>query len=86
MNLKYFLIVSVFFTFYNSPTFAEKTHGIAMHGKPKYEEGFTHLDYVNPNAPKGGVVRFGAYGAFDNLNRVAFKAVSYTHLTLPTKA
>jgi microcin C transport system substrate-binding protein len=73
MNLKYFLIVSVFFTFYNSATFAEKTHGIAMHGKPKYEEGFTHLDYVNPNAPKGGVVRFGAYGAFDNLNRVAFK-------------
>ena len=58
MNLKYFLIVSVFFTFYNSPTFAEKTHGIAMHGKPKYEEGFTHLDYVNSNAPKGGVVRF----------------------------
>ena len=73
MNLKYFLIVSVFFTFYNSSSFAEKTHGIAMHGKPKYEEGFTHLDYVNPDAPKGGVVRFGAYGAFDNLNRVAFK-------------
>ena len=73
MNLKYFLIVSVFFTFYNSSTVAEKTHGIAMHGKPKYEEDFTHLDYVNPNAPKGGVVRFGAYGAFDNLNRVAFK-------------
>ena len=44
-----------------------------MHGKPKYEEGFTHLDYVNPDAPKGGTVRFGAYGAFDNLNRVAFK-------------
>ena len=44
-----------------------------MHGKPKYEENFTHLDYVNPNAPKVGVVRFGSYGAFDNLNRVAFK-------------
>ena len=73
MNLKYFLIVSIFFTFCNSSSFAEKTHGIAMHGKPKYEEGFTHLDYVNPNAAKGGVVRFGAYGAFDNLNRVAFK-------------
>ena len=73
MNLKYFLIVSLFFTFYNSVSFAEKAHGIAMHGNPKYEEGFTYLDYVNPNAPKGGVVRFGSYGTFDNLNRVAFK-------------
>ncbi len=73
MNLKYLLIVSLFITFFNSSSFAEKTHGISMHGKPKYEDGFSHLDYVNSNAPKGGVVRFGAYGAFDNLNRVAFK-------------
>ena len=55
MNLKYFLIVSVLFAFYNSTTFAAKTHGIAMHGKTKYEEGFSHLDYVNPNAPKGAL-------------------------------
>ena len=52
---------------------AEKVHGIAMHGTPKYSSNFTHLDYVNPNAPKGGVVKFGSYGSFDNLNRVAFK-------------
>ena len=52
---------------------ANKVHGIAMHGVPKYENNFTHLDYVNPNAPKGGEVKFGSYGSFDNLNRVAFK-------------
>ena len=52
---------------------ANKVHGIAMHGVPKYESNFTHLDYVNPNAPKGGEVKFGSYGSFDNLNRVAFK-------------
>ncbi len=52
---------------------ANKVHGIAMHGEPKYESSFRHLDYVNPNAPKGGVVKFGSYGSFDNLNRVAFK-------------
>ena len=52
---------------------AEKVHGIAMHGTPKYGNNFTHLDYVNPNAPKGGTVKFGSYGSFDNLNRVAFK-------------
>ena len=67
------LLISIFLIFFSTSSFAEKTHGIAMHGKPKYEEGFTHLDYVNPDAPKGGTVRFGAYGAFDNLNRVAFK-------------
>ena len=67
------LLISIFFIFFSTSSFAEKSHGIAMHGKPKYEEGFTHLDYVNPDAPKGGTVRFGAYGAFDNLNRVAFK-------------
>ena len=44
-----------------------------MHGQPKYDENFLHLDYVNSNAPKGGIIKFGSYGAFDNLNRVAFK-------------
>ena len=73
MNHRHLLIVTLFITFFTSASFAEKTHGIAMHGKPKYEESFTHLDYVNPDAPKGGVVRFGSYGSFDNLNRVAFK-------------
>ena len=73
MNHRHLLIITLFITFFTSASFAEKTHGIAMHGKPKYEESFTHLDYVNPDAPKGGVVRFGSYGSFDNLNRVAFK-------------
>ena len=44
-----------------------------MHGAPKYPKNFTHLDYVNPDAPKGGTIKFGSYGSFDNLNRVAFK-------------
>jgi len=73
MNLKYLIIITIFLSFLNSNSFAEKTHGIAMHGEPKYEGNFKNLDYVNPNAPKGGVVKFGSYGSFDNLNRVAFK-------------
>ena len=40
-------------------TYAEKMHGLAMHGIPKYEKNFTHLVYVNPDAPKGGALRFG---------------------------
>ncbi len=57
----------------NKHAYSEKVHGIAMHGIPKYASDFENLDYVNPNAPKGGTVKFGSYGSFDNLNRVAFK-------------
>jgi microcin C transport system substrate-binding protein len=60
-------------TSFNNHAYSEKVHGIAMHGIPKYVSDFENLDYVNPNAPKGGTVKFGSYGSFDNLNRVAFK-------------
>lgn len=42
--------------------------GIAMHGDPKYPADFKHFDYVNPAAPKGGVLRLSALGTFDNVN------------------
>ena len=44
------------------------THAIAMHGEPALGPDFDHLPYANPTAPKGGVLRLGALGAFDNLN------------------
>jgi len=48
---------------------AEKpAHAIAMHGAPKYAEGFAHFDYVNPEAPQGGTLRLGVVGTFDSLN------------------
>jgi peptide/nickel transport system substrate-binding protein len=47
--------------------------GIAMHGTPKYGEGFPHFDYVNPDAPKGGVLRLGVLGSFDSLNPFIIK-------------
>jgi microcin C transport system substrate-binding protein len=37
-------------------------------GEPKYKPDFKHFDYVNPSAPKAGVVRMAATGAFDNFN------------------
>ena len=66
-------ILFITFCTFNFNALADKSHGIAMHGTPKYNENFTHLDYVNPDAPKGGTIKFGSYGSFDNLNRVAFK-------------
>jgi microcin C transport system substrate-binding protein len=47
-------------------------HGINTDGDPmKYAEGFPYFDYVNPDAPKGGLVRFAALGTFDTLNDAA---------------
>jgi microcin C transport system substrate-binding protein len=61
-----------------APTRAEDikpVHGIAMHGAPKYPADFQHFDYVDPDAPKGGDVRFGALGSFDSLNPFVLKGV-----------
>lgn len=43
-------------------------HGIAMHGEVKYPADFEHLDYVNPDAPKGGTLHQHVIGTFDSLN------------------
>ena len=43
-------------------------HGLAMHGDLKYPPDFTHFDYVNPDAPKGGEMRVAALGTFDSFN------------------
>jgi microcin C transport system substrate-binding protein len=45
-------------------------HGLSLFGDLKYPESFKHFDYVNPDAPKGGVVRMIAIGTFDNFNPV----------------
>src|SRR6516162_8202913 len=45
-------------------------HGLAFLDEPRYAEGFAHFDYVNPSAPKEGVVRMSAPGTFDNFNPV----------------
>lgn len=45
-------------------------HAFAMHGDIKHPEDFTHFDYVNPDAPKGGSIKIGARGNFDTLNPV----------------
>ncbi|MFM8800513.1 MAG: extracellular solute-binding protein [Tagaea sp.] len=43
-------------------------HAIAMHGDIKYPADYRNFAHVNPNAPKGGDVRFHAIGTFDSLN------------------
>ena len=45
-------------------------HGVSLFGDVRYQPGFKNFDYVNPAAPKGGVVRLGTFGAYDNFNPV----------------
>jgi microcin C transport system substrate-binding protein len=52
---------------------AVTAHGIAMHGDLKYGPDFTHFDYVNPQAPKGGEIRFAGFGGFDSFNPFILK-------------
>ncbi len=58
-----------------APAFAQSPTGVWNHADaltdtPKYPEVFTHFDYVNPEAPKGGTVRIGASGGFDTFNPI----------------
>ena len=45
-------------------------HALSVFGDVKYPADFKRYDYVNPNAPKGGVVRMFEQGTFDNFNIV----------------
>jgi microcin C transport system substrate-binding protein len=55
-----------------------KVHAIAMHGSPKYGPDFTHVDYADPEAPKGGDVRRAQVGSFDSLNPYILEGTSPT--------
>lgn len=49
------------------------SHSTALTGEPRYEDGFAHFDYVNPDAPKAGKVRLATQGSFDSFNPIAEK-------------
>ena len=65
-----------------SYAWAEMGVGLAMHGDPKYAKDATHLDYANPNAPKGGTLRQAVIGTFDSVNPFALKGKSADGLNL----
>ena len=49
------------------------SHGISTFGELKYPADFSHLDYVNPDAPKGGEIAEWAPGGFDSMNPYSVK-------------
>ncbi|MGE0231401.1 MAG: extracellular solute-binding protein [Flavobacteriaceae bacterium] len=57
-------------------------HGLSLFGELKYKPDFTHFDYVNPDAPKGGTLRLSAIGSFDSLNPFIVKGTPAGGVTL----
>ena len=74
-KLLFYGVMAVFLGAWDSVSAAPQ-HGLAMHGEPELSRDFTHLPYVNPDAPKGGAIRFGEVGTFDSLNPYVLKGVA----------
>ncbi len=59
----------------STPT-VHTTHSLTLYGQPHYGNDFTHFNYTNPDAPKGGQIRLGSMGTYDNLNPFILKGVT----------
>lgn len=51
---------------------------ISINKTPKYNNQFSHFDFVAPDAPKKGSITLPAYGTFDNFNPFIFKGTAST--------
>ncbi|WP_370543411.1 extracellular solute-binding protein [Herbaspirillum sp. Sphag1AN] len=58
---------------------AMAAHAFSQYDTPKYPPGFTHFDYVNPDAPKGGTLYLAnpdRRSSFDKFNPFSLKGVA----------
>ncbi len=60
-----------------------KSHGFSSFGTLKYGPDFEHLDYVNPDAPKGGEISTARQGTFDSMNPYSRKGRAPALSVLP---
>lgn len=51
------------------------SHCMALYGECKYSSDFKHFEYVNPDAPKGGIMKMADSGTFDTINPLTLKGV-----------
>jgi microcin C transport system substrate-binding protein len=62
------------------------SNGISTFGELKYGPDFQHLDYVNPEAPKGGEISEWAPGTFDSVNPYSIKGIPAALASTPYEA
>jgi microcin C transport system substrate-binding protein len=78
MFKKAFIVCALPFVFQvvtaqDTPITTIKAKHITLRGEPLYKDGFTHFNYVNPTAPKGGSLTRHATGTYDNFHRYALR-------------
>ncbi|WP_142502432.1 extracellular solute-binding protein [Klebsiella sp. 2680] len=73
MFVRFSLILLTLFSLHSQAQAIKESDSFAIIGEPKYAAGFTHYDYANPDAPKGGTITLAAIGTFDNFNRYAMR-------------
>lgn len=71
-----FLLISLLILSLPASASLVTSHGYAQFENLKYDADFSHFDWVNPTAPKGGTVRLMGYGSFDTLNPYTLKGSS----------
>ncbi|MEN4693016.1 extracellular solute-binding protein [Pantoea agglomerans] len=49
----------------------QQSYAFTQAGEAKYPPGFSHYDYADPRAPKGGSITMAVVGTYDNFNRYA---------------
>jgi len=75
-NKKYIIILFLFFNINVSIASDENyEHAISVFNEIKYKNNFKYFDYVNPNAPKKGVIKLAERGTFDSLNQFILKGL-----------
>ena len=70
------LYVLVIFISFGLPAQGVAAPAMGLGYQPKYPPNFSHFDYVNPDAPKGGELVLSEFGNFDGLNPFLLKGIS----------
>lgn len=74
MHLAKFAALALTALLTTAPALAQDTrvwhHGSSLMGELKYPEGYKQFEYVNPDAPVGGLVRLSSMGSFDTFNPI----------------
>lgn len=61
-----------------SDTHSKSDYALSMHDDVALPADFSHFDYADPDAPKGGSLTMGVIGTFDSLNPFVLKSMRTT--------
>jgi len=80
-------LLCIFLTAFTVPEIVQAqnivtSHGVTLYGSLLYESGFEHFDYVNPNAPKGGMI-VNEISGFDSINPYITLGTAPAFIDLP---